>query len=92
MPRLILLWQAFAEYFTQIQLTNLVLMAMEGLTDSKAKVSLAAAQLMNAVMKERGKDVIKVVWLCGRLLQVLGSFLKCLGQVPSPLLASFTQL
>lgn len=57
--------QAFAEYFTQIQLTNLVLTAMEGLTDSRAKVSLAAAQLMSAVMEERGRDMIKVVWHCG---------------------------
>lgn len=56
------LLQAFAEYFTQVQLTNLVLTAMECLTDSKAKVSLAAAQLMSAVMKERGRDMIKVAW------------------------------
>lgn len=46
------LLQTFAEYFTQIQLTSLVLTAMEDLTDSRAKVSLAAAQLMSAVMKE----------------------------------------
>ncbi|XP_058138569.1 maestro heat-like repeat-containing protein family member 1 isoform X1 [Dasypus novemcinctus] len=52
--------KAFAEYFTEIQATTLVLTAMEGLTDSRAKVSLAAAQLMSAVMKERGKDMIKV--------------------------------
>ncbi|KAM4819815.1 maestro heat-like repeat-containing protein family member 1 [Thomomys bottae] len=52
--------KAFAEHFTQIQVTNLVLTAMEGLTDSKLKTSLAAAQLMNAVMKERGRDVIKI--------------------------------
>ena len=57
--------QAFAEYFTEMQLTHLVLTAMEGLTDSKATVSLAAAQLMSAVMKERGRDMIKVVWCCG---------------------------
>lgn len=54
------LLQAFAEYFTQIQLTTLVLTAMEGLTDSRARVSLAAAQLMSGVMKERGRDMIKV--------------------------------
>lgn len=59
------LLQAFAEYFTKIQLTTLVLTAMEGLTDSRAKVSLAAAQLMSGVMKERGRDMIKVVWCCG---------------------------
>lgn len=59
------LLQAFAEYFTQMQLTTLVLTAMEGLTDSRAKVSLAAAQLMSAVMKERGRDMIKVGWCCG---------------------------
>lgn len=56
------LLQAFAEYFTQRQLTNLVLTAMEELTGSRAKVSLAAAQLMSAVMKKRGSDLIKVVW------------------------------
>lgn len=47
-----------------MQLTTLVLTAMEGLTDSRAKVSLAAAQLMSAVMKERGRDMIKVMWCC----------------------------
>ncbi|XP_057560132.1 maestro heat-like repeat-containing protein family member 1 [Hippopotamus amphibius kiboko] len=52
--------KAFAEYFTQMQLTTLVLTAMEGLTDSRAKVSLAAAQLMSAVMKERGRDMTKI--------------------------------
>ncbi|XP_039725071.1 maestro heat-like repeat-containing protein family member 1 isoform X3 [Pteropus medius] len=52
--------KAFAEYFTKIQLTTLVLTAMEGLTDSRAKVSLAAAQLMSGVMKERGRDMIKI--------------------------------
>ncbi|XP_053081674.1 maestro heat-like repeat-containing protein family member 1 isoform X9 [Acinonyx jubatus] len=52
--------KAFAEYFTETQLTHLVLTAMEGLTDSKATVSLAAAQLMSAVMKERGRDMIKI--------------------------------
>ncbi|XP_008576182.1 PREDICTED: maestro heat-like repeat-containing protein family member 1 [Galeopterus variegatus] len=52
--------KAFAEYFTQLQLTNLVLTAIEGLTHSKAKVSLAAAQLMSAVMRERGRDMIKI--------------------------------
>ncbi|XP_023604097.1 maestro heat-like repeat-containing protein family member 1 [Myotis lucifugus] len=52
--------EAFAEYFTQSQLTNLVLTAMEELTGSRAKVSLAAAQLMSAVMKKRGSDLIKV--------------------------------
>lgn len=57
--------QAFAEYFNETQLTNLVLTAMEELTGSRAKVSLAAAQLMSAVMKERGTDMIKVVWCCG---------------------------
>ncbi|XP_070263663.1 maestro heat-like repeat-containing protein family member 1 isoform X2 [Myotis yumanensis] len=53
-------FSAFAEYFTQSQLTNLVLTAMEELTGSRAKVSLAAAQLMSAVMKKRGSDLIKV--------------------------------
>ncbi|XP_036107450.1 maestro heat-like repeat-containing protein family member 1 [Molossus molossus] len=52
--------KAFAEYFNETQLTNLVLTAMEELTGSRAKVSLAAAQLMSAVMKERGTDMIKV--------------------------------
>lgn len=80
MARLMFLLQAFAEYFTQIQLSNLVLTAMCDLTDSKSKVSLAAAQLMNAVMKERGRDMLKVVWSCGRLLKTgtLVSFLTLL--------------
>ncbi|XP_016070691.1 PREDICTED: maestro heat-like repeat-containing protein family member 1 [Miniopterus natalensis] len=52
--------EAFAEYFTKSQLTSLVLTAMEELTGSRAKVSLAAAQLMSAVMKKRGTDIIKV--------------------------------
>ncbi|XP_036314037.1 maestro heat-like repeat-containing protein family member 7 [Pipistrellus kuhlii] len=52
--------EAFAEYFTQTQLTNLVLTAMEELTGSRAKVSLAAAQLMSGVIKKRGSDLIKV--------------------------------
>lgn len=77
MPRLMSLLQAFAEHFTEIQLTNLVLMALDDLTDSKYKVSLAAAQLMSAVMKERGRDMLKVVWGCGRVLKTgtLASFL-----------------
>uniref|UniRef100_G1Q7C7 Maestro heat like repeat family member 1 n=1 Tax=Myotis lucifugus TaxID=59463 RepID=G1Q7C7_MYOLU len=52
---------AFAEYFTQSQLTNLVLTAMEELTGSRAKVSLAAAQLMSAVMKKRGSDLVEEI-------------------------------
>ncbi|XP_075866479.1 maestro heat-like repeat-containing protein family member 7 [Microcebus murinus] len=52
--------KVFAEYFTEIQLCDLVLEAIEGLTDDKAKLSLAAAQLMNAVIEERGRDMIKV--------------------------------
>nr|XP_045380313.1 maestro heat-like repeat-containing protein family member 1 isoform X3 [Camelus bactrianus] len=52
--------EAFAEYFTQMQVTNLVLTAMEGLTNSKAKESLAAAQLMSGVLKERGRDMMKI--------------------------------
>lgn len=56
------LLQAFAEYFTQAQLSNLVQTAMEELTGSRAKMSLAAAQLMSAVMKKRGTDLIQVVW------------------------------
>ncbi|XP_074125398.1 maestro heat-like repeat-containing protein family member 1 isoform X2 [Sminthopsis crassicaudata] len=52
--------KAFAEYFTPKQVTNLVMTAMEGLIDSRAKISLASGQLMNSTMEERGKDVLKV--------------------------------
>ncbi|XP_031795217.1 maestro heat-like repeat-containing protein family member 1 isoform X2 [Sarcophilus harrisii] len=52
--------KAFAEYFTPKQVTNLVMTAMEGLIDSRAKISLASGQLMNSAMEERGKDVLKV--------------------------------
>ncbi|KAM8804054.1 LOW QUALITY PROTEIN: maestro heat-like repeat family member 5 [Rhynchonycteris naso] len=52
--------KVFAEFFTQTQLTNLVLMAEEDLTDSRAPVSLASAQLMSAVTKERGTDIIEL--------------------------------
>ncbi|VCX10603.1 unnamed protein product [Gulo gulo] len=68
--------KAFAEYFTQMQLTTLVLMAMEGLTDGKAKVSLAAAQLMSAVMKERGRDMIKIEEIVEGILERLNSQLE----------------
>ncbi|KAK1340805.1 hypothetical protein QTO34_017199 [Cnephaeus nilssonii] len=63
--------EAFAEYFTQTQLTNLVLTAMEELTGSRAKVSLAAAQLMSAVMKKRGTDLIKVEEIVAGILERL---------------------
>ncbi|XP_012879065.1 PREDICTED: maestro heat-like repeat-containing protein family member 7 [Dipodomys ordii] len=63
--------KAFAEYFTQIQVTNLVLTAMESLTDGKVKMSLAAAQLMSAVMKERGRDVIKISEVVDGILERL---------------------
>ncbi|XP_068950276.1 maestro heat-like repeat-containing protein family member 1 [Petaurus breviceps papuanus] len=52
--------KAFAEYFTPKQLTNLVLTAMEGLIDGRAKVSLASGQLMSSIMEERGKDLLKI--------------------------------
>ncbi|XP_036614611.1 maestro heat-like repeat-containing protein family member 7 isoform X2 [Trichosurus vulpecula] len=52
--------KAFAEYFTPKQLTSLVLTAMEGLMDSRAKISLASGQLMSSIMEERGKDVLKI--------------------------------
>ncbi|XP_045382937.1 maestro heat-like repeat-containing protein family member 7 [Lemur catta] len=68
--------EAFAEYFTQMQLTNMVLKALEGLTDSKAKLSLASAQLMSAVMKERGGDVLKVEEIAEGILQRLYSKLE----------------
>ncbi|XP_047596026.1 maestro heat-like repeat-containing protein family member 1 isoform X4 [Lutra lutra] len=68
--------KAFAEYFTQMQLTTLVLTAMEGLTDGKAKVSLAAAQLMSAVMKERGRDMIKIEEIVEGILERLNSQLE----------------
>ncbi|CAK7299296.1 Maestro heat-like repeat-containing protein family member 1 [Vulpes lagopus] len=68
--------EAFAEYFTKMQLTTLVLTAMEGLTDSRAKVSLAAAQLMSAVMKERGRDMIKIEEVVEGILERLNSQLE----------------
>ncbi|XP_022267194.2 maestro heat-like repeat-containing protein family member 1 isoform X6 [Canis lupus familiaris] len=68
--------KAFAEYFTKMQLTTLVLTAMEGLTDSRAKVSLAAAQLMSAVMKERGRDMIKIEEVVEGILERLNSQLE----------------
>ncbi|XP_074050766.1 maestro heat-like repeat-containing protein family member 1 isoform X2 [Macrotis lagotis] len=52
--------KAFAEYFTPKQLTSLVMLSMEGLVDSRANISLASGKLMNFVMKERGKDILKV--------------------------------
>ncbi|XP_049738136.1 maestro heat-like repeat-containing protein family member 7 isoform X2 [Elephas maximus indicus] len=68
--------RAFAGYFTELQLTTLVLTAIEGLTDSRAKVSLAAAQLMSAVMKERGKDLIKVEEIVEGIFERLKSQLE----------------
>ncbi|XP_059041050.1 maestro heat-like repeat-containing protein family member 1 [Mustela lutreola] len=68
--------KAFAEYFTQVQLTTLVLTAMEGLTDSRVKVSLATAQLMSAVMKERGRDMIKIEEIVEGILDRLNSQLE----------------
>ncbi|XP_037370454.2 maestro heat-like repeat-containing protein family member 7 [Talpa occidentalis] len=68
--------KAFAEYFTKIQVTTLVLTAIEGLTDSRAKVSLALAQLMSAVLKERGKDVIKIEEVVEGILERLNSQLE----------------
>ncbi|KAM5174128.1 maestro heat-like repeat-containing protein family member 1 [Callospermophilus lateralis] len=68
--------KAFAEYFTQIQLTNLVLTAMNDLTDSESKVSLAAAQLMSAVMKERGRDMLKIEEIVECILERLNSQLE----------------
>nr|KAF6495895.1 hypothetical protein HJG63_010212 [Rousettus aegyptiacus] len=63
--------KAFAEYFTQMQLTTLVLTAMEGLTDSRAKLSLAAAQLISGVMQERGRDMIKIEEIVEGILELL---------------------
>ncbi|XP_060046284.1 maestro heat-like repeat-containing protein family member 1 isoform X2 [Erinaceus europaeus] len=68
--------KAFAEYFTQYQLTNLVLTAIEGLTDTRAKVSLAAAQLMSAVMKERGRDMLKIEEVVEGILERLNAQLE----------------
>ncbi|XP_071465405.1 maestro heat-like repeat-containing protein family member 1 [Marmota flaviventris] len=68
--------KAFAEYFTQIQLTNLVLTAVNDLTDSESKVSLAAAQLMSAVMKERGRDMLKIEEIVECILEQLNSQLE----------------
>ncbi|XP_045423881.1 maestro heat-like repeat-containing protein family member 1 [Lemur catta] len=69
-------FQAFAEYFTRSQLRDLVLEAIEGLTDSKAKLSLAAAQLMKAVMEERGRDMTKVEDIVDGVLEQFNSSLE----------------
>ncbi|XP_074181326.1 maestro heat-like repeat-containing protein family member 1 isoform X1 [Rhinolophus sinicus] len=68
--------KASAEYCTQIQLTTLVLTAMEGLTDSRAKASLAAAQLMGAVMEERGREMIKIEEVVEGLMERLNMQLE----------------
>ncbi|XP_066114722.1 maestro heat-like repeat-containing protein family member 1 [Saccopteryx bilineata] len=63
--------KVFAEFFTQTQLTNLVLMAEEDLTDSRAEVSVASAQLMSALMEERGTDIIEVKEIVENILYLL---------------------
>ncbi|XP_066227076.1 maestro heat-like repeat-containing protein family member 7 [Saccopteryx leptura] len=63
--------KAFAEFFTQTQLTNLVLMAEKDLTDSRAEVSVASAQLMSALMEERGTDIIEVKEIVENILYLL---------------------
>ncbi|XP_054988108.1 maestro heat-like repeat family member 5 [Sorex araneus] len=68
--------KAFAEFFTQIQLTNLVLEALKSVTDSMATVSLPAAQLMSAIMKERGGDVLQTEEVVRRILSHLDSTLE----------------
>ncbi|KYO23887.1 maestro heat-like repeat-containing protein family member 1 isoform D [Alligator mississippiensis] len=52
--------KAFAEYFTPRQLTNLVLTALDGLTDPREKISRAAGELLSAILDERGADLEKV--------------------------------
>ncbi|XP_044864849.1 maestro heat-like repeat-containing protein family member 7 isoform X3 [Mauremys mutica] len=52
--------KAFAEYFTPLQLTNLVLTALDGLTDPREKISRAAGELLSAILEERGADLEKV--------------------------------
>lgn len=56
------LLQAFAQFFPQPQLTDLVLTTVEELSSSRAQLSLASAQLMSAVIQERGADLGKVTW------------------------------
>ncbi|XP_053423323.1 maestro heat-like repeat-containing protein family member 7 [Nycticebus coucang] len=68
--------RAFGGCLTQSQLYDLVLEAMEGLSNSKAKLSLAAAQLMSAVIKERGRNLIKVEEIAEGILQWLSRSLK----------------
>ncbi|KAM8802744.1 maestro heat-like repeat family member 5 [Rhynchonycteris naso] len=63
--------KAFAEFFTQTQLTNLVLMAEEDLTDSRAQASLASAQFMSALIEERGTDIIEVEEMVENILYLL---------------------
>uniref|UniRef100_K7GEV4 Maestro heat like repeat family member 1 n=1 Tax=Pelodiscus sinensis TaxID=13735 RepID=K7GEV4_PELSI len=49
--------KAFAEYFTPLQLTNLVLTALDGLTDPRGKISRAAGELLSAILEERGESL-----------------------------------
>lgn len=61
---------------------------MEELTGSRAKVSLAAAQLMSAVMKKRGTDLIKVVWCwVGALPGMSGALALVLVLLPTSQMA-----
>ncbi|XP_054999562.1 maestro heat-like repeat-containing protein family member 1 [Sorex araneus] len=68
--------KAFAEFFTKTQLTNLVLDALKSVTDSMATVSLPAAQLMSAIMKERGGDVLQAEEVARGILSRLDSTLE----------------
>ncbi|XP_036901826.1 maestro heat-like repeat-containing protein family member 7 [Sturnira hondurensis] len=68
--------KAFAQFFTQPQLTNLVLTAVKELSSSRTQSSLASAQLMSAVIQEQGKDLGKVEELVEGILEQLRSQLE----------------
>ncbi|XP_053514739.1 maestro heat-like repeat family member 5 [Artibeus jamaicensis] len=68
--------KAFAQFFTQPQLTSLVLTAVEELSSSRTQLSLASAQLMSAVIQERGKDLGKVEEIVEGILEQLKSKLE----------------
>ncbi|KAM5332409.1 maestro heat-like repeat-containing protein family member 1 [Glossophaga mutica] len=68
--------KAFAHFFNKPQLTNLVLTTVEELSSSRAQLSLASAQLMSAVIQERGTDLEKVEKIVEGILEQLQSQLE----------------
>ncbi|XP_054999563.1 maestro heat-like repeat-containing protein family member 1 [Sorex araneus] len=70
------LFQAFAEFFSETQLTNLVLDALKSVMESEATVSLTVTQLMSAIMKERGGDMLQTEEVARGILSHLDSTLE----------------